>query len=225
MVGIRTSMHNATHKILHRPVAIAAIAALFACLCSSAVIAQKPNVAPSTATTQAIAPPVPSKSAKKPDVKPTWNELTPAQQHALAPLAGEWNKMESNRKEKWLAIGNKFSGMNQAEQDRVQERMREWLKLTPAQRRSVRESYTRAKKLDADKKSAQWKQYQQLSEEQKKKLAQAKLPKHVAALPATRSKAAPTIQLPSEALEQTLVPAAPVAAPAPVPASTPAETK
>ncbi|WP_050479667.1 DUF3106 domain-containing protein [Herbaspirillum rhizosphaerae] len=210
-------MSNATRKILNLPVAIVA---LLACLAGATALAQGPSPAPAATTAPSASQPTPSKVARKPDSKPTWTELNPAQQHALAPLAGEWNKMSFSSKEKWLVIGNKFASMSQPEQDRIQERMRDWVKLTPVQRRSVRESYTRAKKLDADKKSAQWKEYQQLSEEQKKKLSQAKLPKHVAALPATQSKAAPTIQLPQEALEQTLVPqpaaAPPVAAPAPV---------
>lgn len=208
MVSTQTSMSNVTRKILSLSVAMIALLAGLGSV--STCDAQGPNASASAATANGAASvqstPTPSKVAKKPDSKPTWNELTPAQQHALTPLAAEWNKMEFNRKEKWLVIGNKFAAMTPAEQDRMQERMREWVKLTPVQRRSVRESYTRAKKLDADKKSAQWKEYQQLSEEQKKKLAQAKLPKHVAALPATQSKAAPTIQLPQEALEQTLVP-------------------
>jgi hypothetical protein len=180
------------------------------------VHAQGPNTTAATQQPAPVAPTqtTPSKIAKKPDSKPTWSELTPAQQHALAPLAGEWKKMEFNSKEKWLVIGNKFAAMSPAEQERLQERMRDWVKLTPVQRRSVRESYTRAKKLDADKKSAQWKEYQQLSDEQKKKLSQAKLPKHVAALPPTQAKAAPTIQLPPEALEQTLVPPPTVITPA-----------
>ena len=184
--------------------AVVALAGLSVLTCK-AVHAQGPNT---TAATQqpALVPTMPSKIAKKPESKPTWSELTPAQQHALSPLAGEWKKMEFNSKEKWLVIGNKFAAMSPAEQERMQDRMRDWVKLTPVQRRSVRESYTRAKKLDADKKSAQWKEYQQLSDEQKKKLSQAKLPKHVAALPPTQAKAAPTIQLPPEALEQTLVP-------------------
>src|SRR5450830_562377 len=207
MVPIRTSMSNATRKILNLPVAIVA---LLACIAAATALAQAPAPvlapAPAATTKPSTPQPTPSKVARKPDSKPTWTELNPAQQHALAPLAGEWNKMPVNSKEKWLVIGNKFASMNPAEQERLQERMRDWVKLTPVQRRSVRESYTRAKKLDAEKKSAQWKEYQQLSEEQKKKLSQAKLPKHVAALPATQSKAAPTIQLPQEALEQTLAP-------------------
>lgn len=165
--------------------------------------------------------PTSAKTSKKPDIRPLWNELTPVQQQSLAPLSGEWNKLPARNKEKWLAIGNKFAAMPPAEQERMQNRMRDWAKLTPAQRRSVRENYTRAKKLDADKKSAQWSQYLQLSEEQKKKLAQAKLPKHVSALPTVRHKPAPTIQLPEQALEQ------PLSTPTPVlPAAvTPAETK
>ena len=217
-------MSNAIRKMLNLPVAVVAV---LACLAGATALAQGPSPAPATAPS--ASQPTPSKLTKKPDTKPLWNELTPVQQHALAPLAGEWNKMTLNGKEKWLVIGNKFAAMTPAEQERMQERMRDWVKLTPVQRRSVRESYTRAKKLDADKKSAQWKEYQQLSDEQKKKLSQAKLPKHVAALPATQSKAAPTIQLPQEAREQTLVPSpptivAPPAAPSPAPAA-PAETK
>lgn len=236
MARNRISLSTAARRIVSLPVAIVALAAGLVSALSCAQGPAAPAAAPvaaqagspaATATTAAKpgAVPTPSKIAKKPDSKPTWNELTPAQQHALAPLAPEWNKMEFNRKEKWLVIGNKFAAMSPAEQERMQERMRDWIKLTPAQRRSVRESYTRAKKLDADKKSAQWKEYQQLSEEQKKKLSQAKLPpKHVAALPATQSKAAPTIQLPQEALEQTLVPQPTAVAPI-TPVAAPAEAK
>ncbi|WP_034302832.1 DUF3106 domain-containing protein [Herbaspirillum sp. RV1423] len=209
-------MNIAARKILNFPVAVIF---MLTGVVGMGVHAQSPVGAPATQPPTATTP---SKIAKKPEAKPTWNELTPAQQHALAPLAGEWKKMEFNSKEKWLVIGNKFAAMNPAEQERMQNRMRDWVKLTPVQRRSVRESYTRAKKLDADKKSAQWKEYQQLSEEQKKKLAQAKLPKHVAALPATQAKAAPTIQLPPEALEQTLAPSPALVAPAAV---TPTDAK
>jgi len=61
--------------------------------------------------------------------------------------------------------------MKPDEQQRVHERMREWIKLTPEQRRVVRENYARSKKIEPGKKSAQWEQYQQLPEDQKKKLA------------------------------------------------------
>ena len=66
----------------------------------------------------------------------------------------------------------------------MQERMRDWAKLTPEQRRVARESYSRTKMLEPDRKTAQWQEYQQLSDEQKKKLAdEAVVRKRVTNLP------------------------------------------
>jgi hypothetical protein len=148
-------------------------------------------------------------------VRPLWAELTPAQQQALAPLAGEWDKMDGFRKKKWLAIGNKYASMKPDEQQRVQERMRDWVKLTPEQRRIARESYTRARKLGADKKSEEWERYQQLPDEQKKKLAEtAASRKKVTTLPSpsaqgAASKTIPPIKsAPKPILEQSLTPQA-----------------
>lgn len=103
--------------------------------------------------------------------KPLWKELTSAQQVALEPMKGEWDAMEGLRKQKWLDIANRFSSMKPDEQQRVQERMRAWLKMTPEERRVVRENYTMTKQLDKSKKSAQWEQYQALPDEEKRRLA------------------------------------------------------
>lgn len=148
-------------------------------------------------------------------VKPLWVELTPAQRQALAPLAVEWDNLDSFRKKKWLAIGNKYASMKPEEQQRVQDRMRDWVRLTPEQRRVARESYARAKKLDRDQKSAHWEQYQQLPEDQKKKLAEASASKkHVATLPspAAHNKGSKTIppikSAPKPVIEQSVTPQA-----------------
>jgi len=141
---------------------------------------------------------------------PLWGELTAAQQQALAPLANDWDKIESFRKKKWLEIGNKFSSMKPDEQQRVQDKMREWTKLTPEQRRIARENYTRTKKLGSDQKSAEWQQYQQLPEEQKQKLAiDAEKKKRVANLPSphNKNKVVPSIKsTPKPVLEQSVTP-------------------
>jgi Protein of unknown function (DUF3106) len=127
-------------------------------------------------------------TAKLPS-KPLWTELTPAQQQALTPLAVDWDKLDSNRKKKWLLLSAKFATLKPEEQQRMQENMRDWAKLTPEQRRVARESYFRAKKLDPDQKSAKWQQYQKLPEEQKKKLAaDAESKKHVSNLPLASGK-------------------------------------
>lgn len=105
--------------------------------------------------------------------KSGWTALTAAQQQALAPLAADWDSLDSAHKKKWLAIGNKFSSMKQEKRSRIQSRMREWVKLSPRQQEIARENYWRAKKIKANQKSARWQEYQQLPDELKKSLAAA----------------------------------------------------
>lgn len=151
---------------------------------------------------------------------PTWAELSPGQQQALAPLAAEWNKLDAFRKKKWLEIGNRYAQMKPEEQQRMQERMRDWIKLTPEQRRIARESYARAKKLGPDQKHEHWQQYQQLPEEQKKKLAEdAASKKHIATLPShaaqgKNGKTVPPIKsAPKPVIEKSVTPQAASVAP------------
>jgi hypothetical protein len=110
-------------------------------------------------------------AAHKGGDKPLWRSLTPAQQEALQPLQAEWDQMDGVRKQRWLQLASRFSAMKPEEQKRVQERIREWAKLTPEQRELARETYNRTRKIAPDQKTATWESYQQLPDEQKKKLA------------------------------------------------------
>lgn len=103
--------------------------------------------------------------------QPSWRALTPAQQQALQPLQSEWDGMDSLRKQKWLQLASRFAAMPPAEQQRVHERMREWASLTPEQRELARETYNRTRKIAPADKNATWESYQQLPEDQKRKLA------------------------------------------------------
>jgi hypothetical protein len=139
---------------------------------SPAASSTVPNSQPNALSS--VKPTHPTTRPNKAPVRATgshWAELTPAQQTALAPLAADWGSIDALRRKKWLVIANKFPTMKPEEQQRVQDRMREWVKLTPAQRRAIRESYARTKKMNAEQKSEKWQQYQKLPEEQKKKLA------------------------------------------------------
>jgi hypothetical protein len=111
-----------------------------------------------------------AKYAPERSEKPLWTELSPAQQQALAPLSGEWDSLKARQKKKWLAISSRYASLKPDQQVRLQDRMRDWVKLTPEERRVARESYSRSKKLNPDQKAAEWQHYQQLSEDQKKKL-------------------------------------------------------
>lgn len=72
--------------------------------------------------------------------QPAWQSLNNAQKSALAPLAGEWDQMENYRRKKWLSIAERYERMSPAEQQRLQEKMRDWSKLTPDQRLAAREN-------------------------------------------------------------------------------------
>ena len=167
---------------------------------------------------KAAAPAAPVKNAGKSQ----WANLSRAQQAALQPLAGEWNKLDAPRKQKWLDIANRFASMKPDEQARVHERMRDWIKLTPEQRRMVRENYARTKKIDPGQKSAQWEQYQQLPEEQKKKLAAEALPKKApGAKPDIRPSAVTATPAPAPVIPASVTPVVPPAIPAPAPIPAP----
>ncbi|MDB5991813.1 MAG: hemolysin activation/secretion protein [Herbaspirillum sp.] len=165
------------------------------------------------AATDAHKPPAASPAQPKKIANgPSWQALTTAQQLALVPLAGEWDSMDSSRKEKWIAIGNRYARMSPAEQTRIQTRMRDWVKLTPEQRRSVRQNYVSSKKLDANQKSAQWQQYLKLSDEQKAQLAKQKL-SPVPATAISRARTKPKVLLPITPKPASAVAVAPATAP------------
>ena len=154
-------------------------------------------VAAPTLAAPAPARPAAIKSPQKALDKPLWNSLTRAQQIALAPIADEWDQADGVRKQKWLEIANRFAAMKPDEQARVHERMRDLFKMTPEERRIVRENYTRAKKIDPSQKSEEWEKYQQLPEEKKKQLAAeaagARAKKQVANLPTPAQSSVKTV--------------------------------
>lgn len=105
--------------------------------------------------------------------RPQWRELGPAQQKALAPLAPKWDTLNEPQKRKWLAMSSNFSRMAPEEQAKLHSRMTEWVSLSPQQRIQARLNYGEARKIPADDKRAKWEAYQQLSPEEKRRLAAA----------------------------------------------------
>ncbi|MFZ6639736.1 DUF3106 domain-containing protein [Undibacterium sp. TC4M20W] len=174
--------------------------------------------------------------------KPLWTELSAAQKQALAPLSPEWDKMSELGKKKWLGIADRYATMKPDEQARLQERMRDWVKLTPEQRMAARENYAKSTQLKPEHKSAQWQQYQQLSEEEKKRLADenqkkksvtnlpsesVKNPKILAPIkvgPTPPTTSAPAVKVITPPAAVLVTPAAPVTPAASVAATPPAAT-
>jgi len=176
----------------------------------------------------------------QPSVHPNWAELPIVQQRILAPLAPEWNGMPELARKKWLQIAQAYPKYTPAQQQRLQTRMADWVKLTPEQRHRARENFQTTKSVPVQKKSEAWQSYQQLTDDQKKALAAAakaqKHPSAVTALPGSaslakdaskalhhgaRTKPGTTKSMPTnKATAAASVPAAtPVPTPAPAPAA------
>lgn len=149
--------------MLQRKLPIIKSSLIFGALVVSAVYALVAFTPSARAATSSTA------SANNTNIK--WEKLSPDQKAALAALAGEWDSMDSLRQKKWLGIADKYPSMKPEEQKRVQERVAAWVKLTPEQRMLARENFTNTAKKSPEQKSAQWQQYQQLSDEEKQKLA------------------------------------------------------
>jgi len=110
---------------------------------------------------------------KKPDG--TWESLKPEQQKILAPLESDWDYMPPDGRKKWIQVANLYPKMSAADQERLQSRMTGWSNLSQKDRRLARENYLGSLKFPAEKKAEAWSAYQKLTDEQKKKLAQAEV--------------------------------------------------
>jgi hypothetical protein len=105
--------------------------------------------------------------------QPSWSQLKPQQKDILAPLSGDWDKMDSIHRKKWLGIADRYPGMKAEERQRMQDRMREWAGLSPEQRAKVRSSYKDFNQLPAEQKQLikqKWDAYTNLSPEQQQRL-------------------------------------------------------
>lgn len=102
----------------------------------------------------------------------SWSSLSPAQQQVLAPLQREWATIDAGRREKWIEVASKFPTMPADERARVQARMSDWARMTPAQRAAARQQFQEVKQLPAEERQERWNAYQALSPEERGQLAQ-----------------------------------------------------
>lgn len=105
--------------------------------------------------------------------QPSWSMLTPQQKTTLTPLSANWDKMDNIARKKWLGIAERYPVMKPDEQQRMQERMREWSSLTPEQRAKVRTTYKDFNQLPAAQKQLvkqKWEAYSSLPTEEKQRV-------------------------------------------------------
>lgn len=132
--------------------------------------------------------------------QPGWGQLSQQQKNILAPLSKDWDSLENIRKKKWLGIADRFPTMKPDEQQRMQNRMREWASLSPAERTKVRDTYKDFKQLPAEQKQVvkqKWEAYSNLPAEEKQRLRETGkssklLAPPAAAIPETAGQPSPT---------------------------------
>lgn len=146
--------------------------------------AQTPETASAPEPAASVAPPpvlpvVPARpaSVRLPPVSaladaPNWAALTPGQQLLLAPLERDWDRLSATQRNKWLNAAPMLASLPAPELARLHERMRDWSKLTPNERRDARIAYQFAKQLDAEKRREKWEAYQALPPEKRQELAE-----------------------------------------------------
>lgn len=132
-----------------------------------------PSPAQPTTTQPAAAPPAsrpPQDSGTT--TSPSWSSLSVAQRAALLPLQNGWDTIPSRQKKRWLVLVEGFEHKSNTEQALMHSRMAEWAALTPVQRNQARLNFATIQDVPASNRTAKWEEYQALSEEEKKKLAE-----------------------------------------------------
>lgn len=105
------------------------------------------------------------------EVAPKWSVLTPAQKASLAPLERDWPSIDADRKRKWLEVAVRVQVMPAAERERMQLRMAEWARLSPAQRGQARLQFQEFQQLAPQDRNARWEAYQALPGAEREALA------------------------------------------------------
>jgi hypothetical protein len=180
---VRPALQTGTLRLLHVSAALMLVCILFVLPVFGFAQVIKPATSASSVVSKT---PVAAPNASR----PSWPELTPPQQLALAPLALSWNTLSEVQKRKWLEISKNYAALSPEGQATLHSRMNEWVTLSHQQRAQARLNFGKTKELSKEltpeEKKAKWQTYQALSAEEKQKLAAKASPKPAGAATALR---------------------------------------
>lgn len=191
--------------------------ALLLCAVGLSAFAQASDAAsaPDTGASAAAAPAQPA-SRTRPLAKPvapavlstppaSWSGLTPKQQALLAPLERDWDGIEDSQRSKWLSATPTLATMSGEEIKRVHDRMRDWARLSAAERQNARIGFQVARQLTAEQRQAHWEAYLALPAAERQALADKALARRQAQASAAARTAKPLAAQP----KSNVVPAPP----------------
>ena len=140
---------------------------LLAVLCTTVGLALWSGLSPCAPAIPATASPL-----EQPLSQPDWAQLKPQQKQILAPLAKDWDGMESFRRKKWLGIAKRYPSMTPEQQKRVQMQMKPWASPSPEERNAARQKFKKQHMAPHEQREAKrqkWEEYQALPESVKQK--------------------------------------------------------
>jgi hypothetical protein len=133
-------------------------------LAAAATLTTAPAVAQGVHPATVAAGPIREEGAR-------WHTLSPGQREVLAPLEHDWPTIDAPRKQKWLAIAGRIRTLPPEERARINARMTEWARMTPAERGQARLRFEEVRQVPATDRSARWQEYQALPPEQRAEFA------------------------------------------------------
>jgi hypothetical protein len=102
-----------------------------------------------------------------------WSRLQVEQQRILASLAPpKWNQLSQLQQRQWVALTRGYFHLSPRQQAKIQDQMRAWADLTPAQRQLARKHFAQVQSVSRQNKQRSWQSYQALSLEEKHRLVQ-----------------------------------------------------
>jgi len=113
----------------------------------------------------------PSKARRTLAQSGQWSALSAGDQSILAPLKDDWAELSVDQRLKWLDLSLRFPAMMVDEQQRVQDRMAQWARMSSAERGAARLIFQETRQLSQKDRLEQWEAYQGLDPEEKKELA------------------------------------------------------
>jgi hypothetical protein len=89
----------------------------------------------------------------------------------LAPLREDWHELNADQRQKWLDLSLRFPTLHVEDQQRIQDRMRQWAMMSSAERGAARLNFQEIRALPAKDRLEQWEAYQGLPPGERKELA------------------------------------------------------
>lgn len=179
-----------------------------------------------TTPSSPLTTPAGAANVQQPPNSKAWQQLTPKQKQALAPLGAQWGALTALQQNKWLALSQNFTQLSVADQVTMHMRMSDWVALSPQQRTLARLNFNKLQSLPKEDKKSKWEAYQSLSDAEKRELsaestspsksaARVAKPQDSARLITTPTRPAAENQNPTPPINRkTLLPHPPLAAPA-----------